>query len=56
MVQNTDGQLRPIQAIIGCNMLIMNDLEIHSNPTPATTLKALNPNGLRLFDFHGNGQ
>jgi hypothetical protein len=31
MVQNTDGQQRPIQAIIGCDMLIMKDLRLTLN-------------------------
>ena len=31
-------------------MLIMNDMETHSNPTPATTLKALNLN--RGIKYH----
>jgi hypothetical protein len=28
---------------------------VGSNPTPATTFKALNLNGLRLFSFENNG-
>jgi hypothetical protein len=45
MVQNTDGQLRPIQTIIGCNTLIMNALRhtfnqlvLGSSPSPRICL------------------
>ena len=37
MDQKTDGHQRPTSAIFGRNMLIMNELETYSNPTPATT-------------------